>query len=74
MRTVPAQVAQRLGNETVDLDPEQVQMRNGAQDFEIALGLGIEIQVQQNVDIRTRAFAQGLQVHHKIAHHIALHI
>src|ERR1700682_348601 len=74
MRTLPPDIAERFRIKTVDLDPEHVEVGNGAQDFEIALGLGVEIQVEQNVDIWSGAVADGFEMHPQIAQDLAVDI
>ena len=51
MRALAPDQAQRLGAITVDLDPEHVEVADGAQDFQIALGAGIEVEIEQQVDV-----------------------
>src|SRR3954471_17605606 len=74
MRALAPDVAERLRIERIDLDPEKIQVRNGAQDPEVALGLGVEIEVEQDVDIRTRAFAQCLEVHDEVVQHFTVDV
>ena len=49
-------------------------MRNRAQDFEEPLGLGVKIEIEQDVDIGANAVAQGFKVHDEIAQHGAVNI
>src|SRR5713226_5444524 len=74
MRTLPPDIAEGFGIEAVDLDPEHVEVGNGAQDFQIALGLGVEIQVEQDVDIRSCAVADRFEMHAQIAQDLAVDI
>src|SRR5450432_18 len=74
MRTLPPDIAERFRIETVDLDPEHVEVGNGAQDFEIAFGLGVEIQVEQDVDVRSGAVADRFKMHPQIAQDLAVDI
>src|SRR3981189_1644127 len=67
-------MAQRFRTKTVDLDPEHVEVGNGAQDFQIAFGLGVEVEVEQDVDIRSGAVANGLQMHAQIAQYFAVDV
>src|ERR1700686_3706490 len=74
MRTLPPDIAERFRIEAVDLDPEHVEVGNGAQDFQIAFGLGVEIQVEQDVDIRSGAVADRFKMHPQIAQDLAVDI
>src|SRR5450631_1444030 len=74
MRTLPADIAKRFRIKTVDLDPEHIEVGNCAQDFQITLGLGVEIQVEQDVDIRSGAVADGFKMHAQIAQDLAVDI
>ena len=46
-------IAQRLRAEAVEFDPEQVEVGDLAQDLQVAFGLRVEVQVEQDVDIGT---------------------
>ena len=74
VRAGAADMAQRLGAEGVDLDPEHVEVGDLAQDLEIALGLGVEVEVEQQIDVGPRALADGLQVHAQIAQHVPVDV
>src|SRR5713101_1689113 len=74
MRTLTPDIAERFGIEAVDLDPEHVEVGNGAQDLEIAFGLGVEVEVEQDVDLRPGAVADGLQMAAQTAQHLAVDI
>ena len=52
MRALLADGAERLRHKGVDFDPEYIEIRDRPQDLEIAFGLGVEIQIEQDVDIR----------------------
>src|SRR5215207_3653550 len=74
MRTLASDQAERLGAITVDLDPEHVEIGDRAQDFEIALGAGVEVEIQQQIDIGPRALADRLEMHAEIAQHMAVDV
>ena len=74
MRALAANVAQGLGTVAVDLDPEHVEAGDLAQDLEITLGLGVEVEVEQHVDVGSGAIAQRFQVHAQVAQHGAIHV
>src|ERR1700733_3705825 len=74
MWTLPPDITERLRTETVDLDPEHVEVGNGAQDFQIAFGLGIEIEVEQDVDVGSGAVTDGFQMHAQVTQHLAVDI
>jgi hypothetical protein len=74
MRTLPPDVAERFRTETVDFDPEHVEVGDGAQDLQIAFGLGVEIEVEQDIDIRTCAVADGFEMHAQVVQHLAVDI
>src|SRR6202045_1310860 len=74
MRALTPYIAERFGIETVDLDPEHVEVGNAAQDFQIAFGLGVEVEIEQDVDIRPSAVADGFQVHAQIAQYLAVDV
>src|SRR5450631_718481 len=74
MRTLPPYIAERFGVEAVDLDPEHVEIGDGAQDLQIPLGLGVEVEVKQDVDIGSRAVSNGLEMHAQIAQYLAVDI
>src|SRR6266480_5002900 len=66
--------AERFGIETVDLDPEHVEVGNGAQDLEIAFSLGVEVEVEQDVDIRPGTLTDGFEMAAQVAQHLAVDI
>src|SRR5713226_1064354 len=74
MRTLTPDIAKGFGIEAVDFDPEHVEIGNGAQDLEIAFGLGVEIEIEQDIDIRPRAIADGFEIHAQIAQYLAVDI
>ena len=57
-----ADLAQRQRVVTVDLEPHQAQVVEGARHRQVALGLEVEIQVEEDVHVRPRAFAQRRQL------------
>src|SRR6185437_14020110 len=65
---------QRLGVVAVDLDPEHVVGRDRAEDFQVPLGLGVEIEVEKDVHVRPRAVAKGFEVGAEVAQHLLLDI
>src|SRR5713226_5483603 len=74
MRTLTPDIAERFGIETVDLDPEHVEVGNGAQDLEIDFGLGVGVEVEQDVDIRPGAVMDGFELRAQIAQHLAVDV
>src|SRR5215470_13040753 len=74
MWTLPLDVPERLGAVAVDFDPENVEVGDCSENLEIAFGLCVEIEVEQNVDIRAGAVTQGFEMHDQIAQHLALDI
>src|SRR6266481_4044758 len=74
VRTLAPDIAERFGIETVDLDPEHVEVGNGAQDLEITFGLGVEVEIEQDVDVRPGAIADRLEMRVQIAQYLAVHV
>ncbi len=74
MRAVAADITERLGIVAIDLDPEHVEVGDFAQDFQIAFGLGVEIEIEQDIDIGPGAVANGFQMHAQVAQHLAVDI
>src|ERR1700694_4251135 len=74
MRTLPPDIAKCFGIETVDFDPEHVEVGNGAQDFQIAFGLGVEIKVEQDVDVRPGAIADHFQMRAQVVQYLAVDV
>src|SRR3954453_16383153 len=74
MRALPADVTERFRIETVDLDPEHVEVRDGAQDLQIALGLGVEVAVKQDVDVGACTVPDRFQMHAQIAQDFAIEV
>src|SRR4051812_21795821 len=74
MWTLPADVAERFRIKTVDLDPEHVEIGDGAQDLQIALGLGVEVTVEQNVDVGARTIADRFQMHAQVTQDFPVNI
>src|SRR6516164_6549131 len=60
-------ITERLGIEAVNLDPEHVEVFDCSENPEIAFGLGVEIEVKQDIDFRPRSLANCLKVHTQIA-------
>ena len=56
------------------LDPEHVDIKNLAQDFELALGLGVGVEIEQQLDIRAGALADRRETPQQIAQHPLLDI
>ena len=65
---------ERLGIARVDLDPEQIVGLHGARHLQEALGFEVEVEVDQDVDIRAGALAKGGQLIADRADHVALGI
>src|ERR1700687_4848918 len=74
MRTLAPDIAERFGIEAVDLDPEHVEVGNGAQDLEITLGLGVEVEVEQDVNIRPGAIADYFEMGAQVAQYLAVDV
>src|SRR3954453_12704108 len=74
MRALPADVTERFRIETVDLDPEHVEVGDGAQDLQIALGLGVEVAIKQDVDVGACPVADRLQMHAQVAQDFAIDV
>src|ERR1700730_12719488 len=74
MRTLTPDIAECFGIEAVDLDPEHVEIGNGAQDLKIAFGLGIEVEVEQDVDIRPGAVTDGFELVAQITQPLAVDV
>jgi hypothetical protein len=66
---LPANMRERGGAIAVDLDPEHLDISDRPQDLHIALGLGVEVQIEQQIDIRAGAVAYGFEVGAQIAQH-----
>src|SRR5437879_12793855 len=74
MRTLTPDIAECFGIEAVDLDPEHVEVGNGAQDLEITFGLGVEVEVEQDVDIGPGAITDHLDMRAQIAEYLAVYV
>src|SRR3954468_9318017 len=74
MRSLPADVTARFRIETVDLDPEHVEVRDGAQDLQIALRLGVEVAVKQDVAVGASTVPDRFQMHAQIAQDFAIDV
>src|SRR5262249_46804983 len=69
VRTVTADIAQSLRVVAVDLDPEHLKIGNRPKNLQIALGLGVEVEIEQQIDIRTGAVADCFKMITQIAQH-----
>src|SRR5215831_2165580 len=69
-----ANEAQRLWIEGVDLDPKHIEIGDGAQNLEIAFGLGVEVEIEQQVDVRSRTLADRFQMHAQVAQHVSVDV
>jgi hypothetical protein len=74
MRALPPDMAEGLGAVAVDLDPEHVEIGNRLQDLEIPLGLGVEVQVEQQVDVGSGTIAHCRQMDPQAAQHMLVDI
>src|SRR5437868_4378728 len=74
MRALSPDKSKRLWIETVDLDPEHVHILDRAQDLQIAFGPGVEVEVEQEVDVGPRAVADRLKMHAEVIHDLAIDI
>src|SRR5664279_535878 len=74
VRTLPPDIAECFRVEAVDLDPEHVEIGDDTQDLQIPLGLGIEIEIEQNIDIGPGAITDGLQMHAQVAQYLAVDV
>src|SRR5581483_8931089 len=74
MRALAADIAEGLRIEAVDLDPEHVEIRDLAQDPQVAFGLGVEIAVEQDVDVGACAVADCFEMHVQVAQDLAVDI
>jgi hypothetical protein len=55
-----ANVPKRLSVISVDLDPEHVEVGDRAQYFQISFGLGVEIEIEQQIDVLAGAVVERL--------------
>src|SRR5262245_43421434 len=69
MRTLPADKTQRLGAEAVDFDPEHVDGGDFAQYLEVAFGLGVEVEVEQQVHVGPGSLTHSLKVQAQVLEH-----
>src|SRR5215813_6526967 len=74
MRALPANMRERRGAIAVNLNPEHLLIGDRPQDFQITLGLGIEVKIEQQIDIRAGAVAHRFQVSAQIAQNILVDI
>ena len=63
-----------LATARVDLDPEQIVGLHGARHLQEALGFEVEVEIDQDVDVRAGALAKGGQLIADRAEHVALGI
>src|SRR6478752_2764951 len=69
-----ADIAERLRIEAVDLDPEHVHVFDRAQDLQIAFGLGVEVQVEQQIDIGAGTIADRFEMHAEVTQYRAIDV
>src|ERR1700686_5366830 len=74
MRTLTPDIAECFRIKAVDLDPEHVEVGNGAQDLQVTFGLGVEVEVEQNIDVRPGAVADGFEMGAQIAQYLAVDV
>src|SRR5262249_34926112 len=74
VRRLATDIAERLGTVGVDLDPEHVDVRDRAQYSQIAFGLGIEAEIEQQIDVRPGAVVERLEVHAQIAQYLLVDV
>ena len=74
MGTRPAHVRERLGVGRVDLGPEQVEVGDRPQDAQIALGLGVVVEVQEDVHVRSGAVPKSVEVGSELLEHVAVDV
>src|SRR5438477_4228151 len=69
MWALPADVPERRGAVAVDLDPEHLDIGDRPQNLQITFSLGVEVQVEQQIDMRAGAVAYGFEVSAQVAQH-----
>ena len=74
MRTAPAHVRQRLGVGRVDLGPEQVEVGDGTQDAPVALGLGVVVEVEEDVHVRSRTVAESVEMVSQLLEYVTVDV
>src|SRR5581483_4106229 len=74
MRALLSDKAKRLRAEGIDFDPEHVEIGDLPQDFQEPFGLGVEIEIEQDVDIGPGALPDRFQMYAQIMQHPALDI
>src|SRR3954449_7184680 len=67
MRALAANVTERFRRVAVDLDPEHVDVRDGAEDLQVAFGLGVEVEIEQQSEIGAESVTQRFEMHVQIA-------
>ena len=74
VRAPASNIGERFRVVGVDLNPEHVQIRNLTEYFHIAFCGAVEIQIEQDIHVRSGAVAKGFQMGSDIAQHLALDI
>src|SRR5438552_14142253 len=74
MRALAADVAQGLRVEGVDLHPEHIHVLYRPEYLQIAFRLGVEVEVEQQIDIGPGAVADRFQMHAEVSQHLAFDI
>src|SRR5262245_3015337 len=74
MRALPADIPQSFRAEGVDFHPEHIEGGDLAQNLEIAFGLGVEVEVKQQVHVGSGAFAHGLQMQAQVMENVPVDI
>src|SRR5262249_16343462 len=74
MRALPADQRQRFRIIAVDLDPEHVEVFDRAQDLQVAFGLCVEIEIQQDIDVRPGTVPNRFEVHAQISQYLPLDV
>jgi hypothetical protein len=74
VRALPPDVAQRLRIVAVDLDPEHVEIGERLEDLKIALGLGIEVEIEKQIDIASGPLAHRQQMRAQVAQDVLVDI
>ncbi len=67
MRALAPDIGERVGVVGVELDPEHVLVLDRLQQLHIAFGLGVEVEVEQQVHVRPGAVAEGFEMRLEIA-------
>src|SRR6516165_3875298 len=67
MRALAADVTECFRAEGIDLHPEHVDVGDCAENFEIAFGLRVEIEIEEQADIGSSAVAERFEMNAQIA-------